>query len=340
MTTMVNGKYKITTLGGGTGSSTLLRGLKKIPDLDLAAIVAMSDDGGSTGRLRDELGVLPPGDVRQCLVALSEAEDRWRKLFNYRISEGNLQGHTTGNIVLSALEKMTGSFEEAIDAAKEILQVRGDVIPVTLNNVRLCAETDDGTIIQGEHIIDLRETPLKRVYLQPEATANIRAIERILCSDVVIICPGDLYTSILPNLIVPGIVQNIQGAKAKKIYVCNLMSQTNHTDNFNPKNFVDLLHRAIATPLIDVVLYNTQRPTSSFLELYAQEGEHSVQAFSHSNPEIEIERVLYIGKDLLSETVVEPVIGDPLPRSFIRHHPQKTAKALYEIITQLVPRRP
>src|SRR5688572_17972625 len=215
----------VVTIGGGTGQFTLLSGLKKFP-VNLTAIVNMADDGGSTGVLRDELGVLPPGDVRQCLVALSEAPEELRDLFNYRFDEGSLKGHSFGNLFLSAVQKKTNNFGEAIRIAGDILRIKGQVIPITLDNVRLAISWSDGTTVQGEGRIDImhfvKEKGLPRLYLEPKAVINPAAERAIANADAIIIAPGDLYTSLGPLLIVQGVAEALLASNATKIYVSNL----------------------------------------------------------------------------------------------------------------------
>jgi len=223
-------RLKIVTIGGGTGSFTLLRGLKKYP-VDISAIVSMADDGGSTGVLRDELGVLPPGDVRQCLVALSDSSDVLRRLMNYRFAAGKLKGHSFGNLLLSGMEKITGSFSEGVEEVSRILNVRGEVIPVTKDNISLCMELNSGKILNGQSEIwksdIIEKNGIKKFYLKPTVKANPRAISRLKEADVVVIGPGSHYGSVLPNLLVEGISSAIVKSKAIVIYNCNLVNKKN-----------------------------------------------------------------------------------------------------------------
>ena len=225
-------KKKVVVLGGGTGTFTILSGLKKYP-FELTAIVAMSDNGGSTGVLRDELGVLPPGDVRQCLVALSRSDKLMRDLMNYRFENGGLKGLSFGNLLLSALEKVTGSFDSAVEKASEILRLDGRVIPATLDEVHLMAQV--GTrIVRGEEKIQMTKLngSLRRLWLEPEGRANPKALKAIREADAIIIGPGNLYASLIPNLLVAGIPEAIKKSKAKKIFICSLMTKVEHTKNF------------------------------------------------------------------------------------------------------------
>ncbi len=323
-------QYKATVLGGGTGSFTILSALKRYPDVSLDAIVAMTDDGGSTGVLRDELGVLPAGDARQCLVALSQSPNDWREVFTYRFAEGNgLAGHTLGNLIIAGLEQQTGSYEEALERAGRLLQTRGRVLPVTLDNVRLVAQTPDGRTIRGEHQIDLKEHPIQSLSFDPVPSANPRALESILNSQLVILCPGDLYTSILPTILVPGIKEALCDTRAPVIYVCNLMTQRNHTQGFQVTDFVDLLHRHVGQPFVNIVLYNIEKPHRILLERYAGEGEELV-AFSKQDFAGRSE--YYFGYDFLSPAIHASQPGDHVTRSLIRHHQDRIAHALYRLV--------
>src|SRR3989344_2371375 len=228
-------KPKVVVMGGGTGTFTVLSGLKHYP-VDLTAIVTMADDGGSTGRLRDEFGVLPPGDLRQCLVALSEAGEVMRKLFNHRFDSGELAGHNFGNIFISTLEQVTGSLDQALDVAGRLLNIRGRVIPVTLSKVGLIAELKNGKVLEGESALSdyqlVSRFGIKKIYLKPKAKANKKAIDAIEDADLVVVGPGNLYASLIPNFLVDGIGRALVASKAKKVYVANLMNKNGHTDDF------------------------------------------------------------------------------------------------------------
>ena len=322
-------RYKTTVIGGGTGSFTLFTGLKNYPDIDLAAIVAMTDEGGSTGLLRDELGALPPGDIRQCLVALSRSEDIWRSLFTYRFTQGRLKGHNFGNLFISALEQITGSFEESIDLAGQILQAHGQVIPVTLDDVRLIATTSKGKCVFGEHQIDLKKDVIKDIYFKPQPTSNPKALEHILLSDLIVIGPGDVYTSILPVLLVPGVCDALHDSLARKVYVCNVMTQPKHTSGFRVIDFVELLESKLGENIFDTVLYNTKKPSSAFVRAYVKEGEHPVL---YSLKDFKRKDISFIGADILSQKIPQKVVGDKLSRALVRHDSYKTAHELYKLL--------
>ena len=236
-------ELKIAVIGGGTGSFTLLSALKDHTS-QIAALVNMADDGGSTGQLRDELGALPPGDVRQCLVALSDSP-KVRDLFNYRFEEGTLQGHAFGNLFLTALEKMTGSFAEGVDLASEVLNIKGIVEPITLSNVHLAMKDEKGETVHGEFAIADRDFKSSRpeMWLEPLAEPNPRAIKAIETADIVVIAPGNLYGSLAPALIVPGIGEALERSSAFKVYVCNLVTKPGQTDGFKVSDFADEIER-------------------------------------------------------------------------------------------------
>lgn len=266
---------KIAVVGGGTGSFTLLSELKKHTK-QLAAIVNMVDDGGSTGILRDEFGTLPPGDVRQCLVALSDSP-KIRDLFNYRFDEGSFSGHSFGNILLTALEKACGSFSEAVETASEILRINGVVIPSTLDDIRLKMEWPEAsTILQGERVIDdnyFKYDPRRATLsLIPQATANPMAVVAIKQADMVIVAPGDLYTSLGPLLIIDGIAEALKETEAVCVYVSNLVTKHGQTTGFTVSDHAGEIERFVGAPFLDYVLYNEQLPTKDVKRKYKQEN--------------------------------------------------------------------
>ncbi|MCD6528301.1 YvcK family protein, partial [bacterium] len=234
---------KIVVIGGGTGTFTVLCGLKKYSFVDLSAIVSMADDGGSTKILREEFGILPPGSVRPALVALSHSEKLVADLFNYRFSQGSLKGHNLGNLLITALTKMSGSFEKAINLAGRLLNIKGEVIPSTFTNACLFAQLENGKIIKGETNIDIPKhngnLKIKKVWLEPSCQPNPQALKKISLAHLIIIGPGDLFSSIIPNLLVKGIPEAIKRSGAKKIFICNLMTKFGETTNFKGKDFVE-----------------------------------------------------------------------------------------------------
>ena len=266
----------IVTIGGGTGSFMLLSGLKNYP-VNISAIVSMADDGGSTGILRDELGVLPPGDVRQCLVALSESSKELRELMNYRFENGGLKGHSFGNLFLSALEKVNKSFSKGVEEASKILNVKGEVIPVTYQNIKLCIRLKNGRIIEGEgkinHSFEIEKVGIDKIYLSPEATANKKAIQKILEADLIIVGPGNYYCSIVPNLLVKGIGEAIIKSKAKVVYNCNLVNKKGHTEKFFLEDYIDSINNYIGKERINAVVFNNKKPDARLIKRYQEKKE-------------------------------------------------------------------
>jgi uncharacterized cofD-like protein len=261
---------KVVAIGGGTGLSTLLRGLKEYTG-NLTAIVTVADDGGSSGVLRRELGVLPPGDVRNCIAALADAEPLVTKLFQYRFSDGSgLAGHSFGNLFIVAMSGVVGNFEDAIRQTSRVLAVRGQIIPSTLANVTLCAKTDDMRTIQGESLVghatlngDGGDSRIQEVYLVPQnVPAHPEAVRAVLEADLIILGPGSLYTSVLPNILVDGIRRSILASSASKIYVCNVATQHGETDGFDVAAHLKAIEEHIGKGVIDYVLANSNVPAS------------------------------------------------------------------------------
>lgn len=309
----------------------VLSGLKKYP-VDLSAIVSMADDGGSSGILRDELGVLPPGDARQCLVALSQSSWVLRKLFNYRYVNGGLSGHSFGNIFLSTLEKITGGLDSAIKEAGQILRIRGQVLPVTLKNSKLVAVLKNGKKIIGENKIYGSSSNLlifKKLYLEPAASVNPEIIPIIRQADKIIINPGDLYTSLIPNFLVKGLSEAIKKSKAKVIYVSNLMTKSGQTDGFNAVDYVKVLEKYLGKGAIDYVVYNKEKPEEKILKKYLRKGESLVAAGNFDNaPNVKL-----LSHNLLSHKIYKAEKNDALAnfRSIIRHDSDKLAKIIYNL---------
>jgi uncharacterized cofD-like protein len=265
-------KKNIVVIGGGTGTFAILSGLKKYP-LNLTVIVAMTDSGGSTGVLRDELGVLPPGDVARCLVALSTQDRLMRDLMDYRFDNGVLKGFRFGNLLLSALEKTTGSFQSAVERASDILRTNGRVIPATLDKVHLMARSG-GDVIRGEEKIQMTKLngSLDEIWLEPSARANPKALAALRAADAIIIGPGGFYTSLVTNLLVQDIPETIRKSRAKKIYVCNLMTKVEHTDGYSVADYTAALEKYLGGP-VDTVIYNDKHPKKELLKRYAREGD-------------------------------------------------------------------
>lgn len=317
---------KVTVIGGGTGTFVVLSGLKNYP-IDLSVVVSMMDSGGSTGRLRDQLGILPPGDLRQCLVALSDAPVLWRKLFLYRFEKGDLEGHNFGNIFLAALEKVSNSYNEAIDTVSYVLKTKGKVIPVTYDKVHLVAEYENGKKITGEGLIDenhAEKTRIKKIYLEPQGKANPKAIKSIEESDFIVIGPGDLYTSIISVLLVDGVKEALKRSKAKIVYIMNLMTKSGQTTNYKASDHLKDLSVYLGSQP-DYVLINNGDISTDILKSYKRYNEVKVENDLDKNGYQIIE------KDLIDNKKIEKSTADILYRSILRHDSEKIAKELKKI---------
>lgn len=268
---------KITVMGGGTGTFVVLSGLKQ-HDVDLGVIVNMMDSGGSTGRLRVQLGVLPPGDIRQCFVALSEAPDLWRRLFLYRFDGGDFAGHNFGNIFLSTLEKVSKNYDEVLDTASFVLKTKGKVLPVTHEKTHLCVEYANGTVVKGEADIDSdlhEQNTIKRAFLEPLVAAYPQSLQRIAESDMIVIGPGDLYTSIIPLFLVDGMKQALQETKAKIVYVVNLMTKSGQTNNYTAKDHIRDIEKYLGRA-VDTVIMHKGELNEEIVNWYESHNEHTV----------------------------------------------------------------
>ena len=316
----------VVAIGGGNGLSTLLYGLKRhvFPDGDtlpaiakLSAIVAVSDDGGSSGRLRDELQMLPPGDIRNCMVALSEDSRLLSKLFEYRFrGKGDLGGHSFGNIFLAALTEMTGDFAEAVRISSEILASKGHIYPATIADVRLAALLEDGTTVRGESKIGRIGRQIKRLYLEPETCKPLAgAIDAIGEAEIISIGPGSLFTSILPPLLVEGVPEAISASRATKIFVCNLMTQPGETDGFNARKHLEIVRDHAPQIEFDYIILNNHPITSHQKEIYSLEGAAQI-GVRGSISESTIEGVTIIYDNLLRQ-------GE-----MVRHDPARLAGAV------------
>jgi uncharacterized cofD-like protein len=303
---------KIVVIGGGTGSYNVLRGLKTY-DVDLTAVVSMMDSGGSTGRLRDEFGFLPAGDLRRCLVALASDDGLLRTLFEYRFNKGiGLNGHSFGNLFLTVLRDLTGSDAAAIREAAKILHVQGTVLPVTITNCQLGAILENGQVVVGEtNISSPKHDPnlrIKRLFIVPHASLFKEAEKAILEADKIVIGPGDLYSSLLPNIIVRGVKTALRRSKARKIYVCNIMTKKGETPGYGAPDFVRELERYLGRGIIGTVLCNDRKPPAPLLRRYAAEGSDFVE------PDTRDKRVR-----------TADVLGG---KDLARHDPEKLAKVL------------
>lgn len=310
---------RIVAIGGGTGLSTLLRGLKEYTS-NLTAIVTVTDDGGSSGRLRQELGVLPPGDIRNCLVALADSESTMTDLFQYRFQEGDgLIGHSFGNLFIAAMCGIAGDFDRAIKESSKVLKIQGRVLPSTLANVSLEATLADGSKVLGETSISKTRMPIKSLALVPAQCSPLaEAIEAIFAADVIVLGPGSLYTSIMPNLLVPGIADAVLRAHAVKVYVCNIMTQPGETDGMSASDHSRALLSTSRGRLFDYALINVEQP-HRLLRAYESEGAHQV------TPDF----------DAVAALGVTPVPGKFVnEQQLVRHDTQKLAQAIVKLIVE------
>ena len=316
--------YKIVVVGGGTGLSTMLRGLKKV-STNLTAVVTVSDDGGSSGRLKKELGVLPPGDIRNCLVALADDEALVTELFRYRFQEGEgLTGHSFGNLFLAAMTGITGNFDEAIKVSSRVLNVKGRVLPSTLAVARLCARLTDGRIVEGESKIPEARGTIDEVYLEPSFAAPLdEVIAAIREADAIVLGPGSLYTSIMPNLLVDRVGREIEAASAVKIYVCNVMTQPGETDGYTASAHVRALLRGADARVCDVAVVNDELPRK-LRDAYAEEGQLPV--------EVDEEQLVELGVRVVRANVISET-------QTVRHDSEKLAAVVVGIIDEAVAER-
>jgi uncharacterized cofD-like protein len=315
----------LVAIGGGTGLSTLLSGLKKyvgagvdgIAVRHLSAIVAVSDDGGSSGRLRDELQMPPPGDIRNCMVALSEDSHLLSKLFKYRFSgDGQLSGHNFGNLFLAALSEVTGDFAEAVRLSSEILASKGHIFPATVSDVRIAARLTDGSVVQGETNISKTGGTIEHLYLEPaDCEPHPEAIAAIASGDILTIGPGSLYTSILPPLLVNGVVDAIAASEATKVFVCNLMTQPGETDGLTARRHLEIVREYAPGLNFDYVVVNNRPISEVQMQIYMRDGAEQIGVHGSIDSEV-IEGAKVVSTNLLDE-------GE-----LVRHHPERLARAV------------
>ena len=325
----------IVAIGGGTGLSTLLRGLKTYVGAEgawtigrLEAIVTVTDEGGSSGVLRREFGMLPPGDVRNCIVALADDEHLLSRVFNYRFDESSaFKGHSLGNLLLKAMTDITGSFEDAVLAAGDILAIRGDIYPSTLQDVRLRATLEDGTELAGEVAIsgsvlgekvsiEARHARITHLAIEPPDAAPVqRALEAIANADLIIIGPGSLYTSVLPNLLIREIADALRGARALRVYICNVMTQPGETDGYSAQDHLQAIieHAGL---VVDAMIVNGRRPSENIIDAYAKQNQHPVK----------------FDADAVRELGVTPFFGDIIAeRDYVRHDSAALAETVFRL---------
>ena len=308
---------RIVAVGGGTGLSMLLSGAKNITN-NLTAIVSVGDDGGSSGRLREEMGILPPGDIRHCITALADDEDLVNKLFKYRFKNGEgLEGHSFGNLFLTALYDITGDMVSAVRASSRVLSIRGRVLPATLDDMKLVAEMEDGRIIHGESTIPEAHGKIKRLFTEP---ANCQALEDVIQAirnaELIILGPGSLYTSVIPNLLVKQISEEIIKSKAKKIYVCNIMTQPGETDNYTVSDHLKaLIQHSGSNKIVDAVLVNDYLP-EKLADIYQKSGSYPVKL---DTPEVKKLGIKIVAKKLIQDS----------KEGLVRHSSNRVARAVY-----------
>ena len=326
---------KIVCLGGGTGLSIVLSGLKKY-SLDLTAIVTMFDSGGSSGKLRKELGILPLGDVRQCLVTLSSESD-FANLFHYRFGKGTLKGHNFGNLLIAAMTESTGSLKGAIDKISKILNIKGKVVPVTLEKADIIAILKNNKKIKEEEkIINcpyLSKVGVKKLFLTPKVKANPKAILAIKKADLIIIAPGKFYTSILPIFLVKGIPETVRQSRAKKVFVCNLMTQVGNTDDFSVIDFLTILEKYLGKDVIDYVIFNTGKLSANQIKEFRKVFP---KADFIKYDESLLKRQNFIGVDVIDRNIRKLDPADILvkganKRTMILHQPSKLAKVILKL---------
>lgn len=308
----------VTVIGGGTGLSVLLRGIKGITN-NITAVVTVADDGGSSGRLREDLGMIPPGDLRNCLVALADTEPLMEKLFQHRFGgHGDLKGHSFGNLFIAAMTEVLGDVEIALTEASKVLAVKGRVLPASTQRVRLVATMEDGSIVEGESKIPLAGKKIKRVHLYPPDVDPVQSsVDAILNADVIILGPGSLYTSIMPNLLVDGIADALRSSSAVKVYVCNVMTQPGETDGYTASMHAKAILDHVGMGVIDYIIVNSHELGNDVRQVYAREEAYPVRV---DEEEIESLGIRTIKADIVSET------------NLVRHDPRKLSYIIMKMI--------
>jgi uncharacterized cofD-like protein len=314
--------YNIVALGGGTGLSTLLRGLKEYTP-NITAVVTVADDGGSSGMIRKDMGILPPGDIRNCILALADVEPAMEQLFQYRFKEGTLKGQNLGNLLIAAMTDIANGFELAVEQISNVLALTGKVYPVSLDDLRLGARLKDETIIYGESKIPeeqiKRNSPIEEVFLIPkECKANPKVINAIEAADAIVLGPGSLYTSLIPNLLVEGISESIQNSHGIKIYVSNIMTQPGETTGYSVSDHIKAIYKHAGSEIIDYVIVNNKKPPQEIAKRYSEENAYPV---------------LYDSKDIeqMGIKMVEVNVAD-FSNGLIRHNSKMLAQAIMNLV--------
>ncbi|AQS60292.1 gluconeogenesis factor YvcK family protein [Desulforamulus ferrireducens] len=310
---------KIVTIGGGTGLSSLLKGLKEYTS-NITAIVTVTDDGGSSGRLRDNLGILPPGDIRNCVVALADKESLMEEVLQYRFTSGELAGHNLGNLFLAGLTDVSGGFDGAVRALSKVLAIRGQVLPATLENVTLGAELEDKTLVFGECNISASRSRIKRIFLRPEICRPLpEALDAIREAGIIILGPGSLYTSIIPNLLVQGMAEAIKNSPAQKLYICNIMTQPGETQGYTAYEHIKAIFDHVG-PIVDQILVNSEPIPNRLLKKYREKGAAPVK--------VDTPALNRLGVKVWSKYLVQH-------SNLVRHQPEKLAQAVMSIISKV-----
>ncbi|KRQ87095.1 Gluconeogenesis factor [Caloramator mitchellensis] len=317
---------RIVAIGGGTGLSTMLRGLKEYTS-NITAIVTVADDGGGSGVLRESLGILPPGDIRNCLVALANTEPLMEELMQYRFKEGNLKGQSFGNLFIAAMSGISSNFEEAIKKMSDVLAVQGKVFPATLSNVTLCAKLEDGSIVRGESKIPEaaleKKTKIESIYLEPGDVKPLEeAIMAIESADCIIMGPGSLYTSVLPNLVIKEIAESVKNSKAIKVYVSNIMTQPGETDGYKLSNHLEAIEKHCGKGIINYVIANNGKIPEEYYEKYINDGQYIV--------ETDLEN---IDDDIF---VIQENFVDINKYGYLRHNTRKLANTIMRLVLKQV----
>ena len=312
-------KIKVVTIGGGTGLSVLLRGLKKYP-LEITAIVTVADDGGSSGKIRSDMNIPSPGDIRNVIAALSDVEPYLEKMFQYRFDSGEVKGHPVGNLMIAAMTDIHGDFSTAVKVMSRILNVRGTVLPTTNDIATLNAVLSDGEIIRGESSITKAGGVIDHVYITPSRVKpNEDVLKAIEEADYIIMGPGSLYTSIIPNLVISNVSEKIRESKAKKIYVCNVMTQHGETDNYSVCDHIVAINKHVQENIFDLVIANSREFDDSILSKYHKEKQEPVK--------IDHEKIEALGIKLIKNNDVGIVDNNT-----IRHNADKVSELIYDYI--------
>lgn len=312
-------KPKVAVIGGGTGMPVLLRGLKNMP-IDLVAIVTVADDGGSTGRLRNEMAIPAPGDIRNVIAALSDAEPMLIELFQHRFQVGNgLSGHSLGNLLLAAMTSVTGDFYDGIKEISRVLNVKGTIYPISTENLSLHAKMEDGTVVSGESNIPLSNKKIDHVFLSPQPVKPFNhAVQAIIDADLIVVGPGSLYTSIMPNLIVPSVQEALEKTTAKIVYVCNLMTQAGETTGYTASDHIEAINRHIGRGIVQSIIVHNEQIQEAIREKYAEENAEPVI--------YDTDRLLALGLEIIEGDIINK------QHPALRHDNDKIAELLYSLL--------